>query len=452
MDKTLEYLASYALELRYEDLPQDVVHAVRRTLVDTLGCAIGAFDEEPVRIGRELAATVSGSWPAHVIGTAGLTSPDMAGFVNGVAVRYLDCNDSYFNPGGGHPSDMIPAVLALAEPLERDGREVITAIVLAYEVFCRFSDRMEVRELGWDQGMLSVIGAACAAGKILRLDDSQMRNAISLAIVPNVALDVTRIGELSMWKGCATASANRAGIFAAQLAQAGISGPKEPFEGRHGFWEQICREQRTLELFGGKDVPFRILNTTFKSYPSQIDTQGPIGLALDLRKRVSPEDIESIAIQTYRVAMRNAVSEPAKWDPQTRETADHSVPYMVAAAFQDGEITPATFSDERVRDPGLRPLLKRMTIIENPDFTARHPREFNCHMVITTKSGQQHVGEIVYPLGNARNPLSDADVEAKFRRLTTGALDDGRARRVLDLAWSLDQQSSVKSLMENLEL
>src|SRR5215204_1467222 len=369
MDQTLEKLSAYACALRYEDLPPEVVHAVKRTLIDTFGCAIGGFDGQPPTIARKLGESITGKQATRIWGTAASTSPDMAGFVNGVAVRYLDCNDSYFNPGGGHPSDMIPAIMALAEPRHSSGRDVITAIVLAFEVFCRLSDQMEVRELGWDQGMLSVIGAACGAGKVLGLDDARMRQAITLAVVPNVALDVTRVGHLTMWKGCATASANRAAVFAAQLAELGMTGPSESFEGKHGFWEQICHEQRSLGALGGGSEPFRILNTTFKSFPSQIDTQGPIGLAQDLRTRVALEEIASIHIDSYRTAMRNAATEPAKWDPQTRETADQSIPYCVAVAFTDGDISPASFEESRVRDPRLRPLLGKMTVVENPEFT-----------------------------------------------------------------------------------
>ena len=140
MDRTTEMLASYACRLSYEDLGPKTVHQVKRTLVDTLGCAIGGFVSEPAKIARRMASSVTSTTPARVLGTNDYTSPDMAGFTNGVMVRYLDCNDSYFSPGGGHPSDMIPAVLAVADPMVADGRTVVTSIALAYEVFCRLSD------------------------------------------------------------------------------------------------------------------------------------------------------------------------------------------------------------------------------------------------------------------------------------------------------------------------
>ena len=231
MDHTTELLSIYASRLTYQDLPPEVVHQVKRTLVDTFGCALGAFSAEPSTIARRLAGRVTSNMPSRIVGTKDGSAPDMAGFANGVMVRYLDCNDSYFSPGGGHPSDMIPALLAVADPLGCDGQTVITAIAVAYEVFCRLSDQVVTGDLGWDQGLFSVIGAACGAGKAMGLDRQTMSHALSLAIVPNLPLGVTRLGELSMWKGCAAACATRAGIFAAQLAQEGMTGPAEPFDG-----------------------------------------------------------------------------------------------------------------------------------------------------------------------------------------------------------------------------
>ena len=188
MDATTELLSSYACGLTYEDLGPEVVHQVKRTVVDTLGCAVGGYPSEPATVARRLAGTITSSMPSRIIGTGQYSSPDMAGFANGVMVRYLDCNDSYFSPGGGHPSDMIAAALAVAGPTGSGGRSLITAIVLAYEVFGRLSDQVLTTGLGWDQGMFSIIGATCAAGKILGLNQAQMGQAISLAVTPNLPL------------------------------------------------------------------------------------------------------------------------------------------------------------------------------------------------------------------------------------------------------------------------
>jgi 2-methylcitrate dehydratase len=448
MDRTTQLLSAYACELTYEDLPPEVVHQVKRTLVDTLGCALGGFHAEPSLIARRLTAGVTSTMPARILGTAAASTPDLAGFANGVMVRYLDCNDSYFSPGGGHPSDMIPAVLALADPLGRDGRTVITAIVLAYEVFCRLSDQVVLGDLGWDQGLFSVVGAVCGAGKVLGLDREAMNQAISLAVVPNLPLGVTRVGELAMWKGCAAASATRAAIFAAQLAEAGMTGPAEPFDGPKGLWEQAVGQPVVLEKCGGGGEPFRITATSFKFFPSQIHTQGPIGLALELRSQVALSEIASLRLTTYGTAVRSAATEAQKWDPQTRETADHSIPYLVAVAFHDGAVTPASFTLDRIRDPALRPLIASMKIEEDADFTRRFPLESNCRMEVTTTSGQRLVAETVYPKGHQRNPLQDAEVEAKFRQLSQGVLREAQCRAALAQLWSLEQAPNLQQLFD----
>ena len=458
MDQTTELLSSFACDLDYEDLSRRVVHQVKRTVVDTLGCAAGGFHSEPATIARTLAGSVTSSAPSRILGTQLYSSPDMAGFANGVMVRYLDCNDSYFSPGGGHPSDMIPAALAVGGPENSDGRSVITAIALAYEVFCRLSDEAVAGEFGWDQGMFTIIGATCAAGKLLGLNQEQMGHAISLAIAPNLPLGVTRTGELSMWKGCATATATRAGIFAAQLAQQGMTGPEEPFEGRRGLWEQALGNPVQIPSFkkGGGSGPdrgsddFRILETTFKSYPSQIHTQAPIGVALELHPQVSVAEITSVRIQSYRGAVSSPATEPQKWDPKTRETADHSIPFLVAAALQDGRVNAGTFTHERIHDPALRGLMAKFTMEETPEFTSRYPEEYNCRIEVTDESGNVYEAHTRYPKGHRNNPLDDGEVEAKFRGLAADVFTAKQCDRVLEQAWALDELPNLDSLFDSM--
>ena len=450
MDRTTDLLSTYACRLTYQDLPPEAVHQVKRTLIDTFGCALGGFHAEPSAIARRLAGRITSSMPSRILGTRDDSAPDMAGFANGVMVRYLDCNDAYFSPGGGHPSDMIPAILAMAHPLGCDGQAVITAIVLAYEVFCRLSDEVVAGDLGWDQGIFSVVGAACGAGKVMGLGRQAMSQAISLAVVPNLPLGVTRVGELSMWKGCAAACATRAGVFAAQLAQEGMTGPAEPFEGPRGLWEQAVGQPVALQRLGGGREPFRITATSFKGFPSQVHTQGPIGLALELRPRLDTSEIAAIRIRTYRTAVRSAATDPQKWDPQTRETADHSIPYLVATAFQDGSVTPASFTPDRVRDPARRQLISKMTIEEDAEFTERFPGELNCRMEVTSTSGQHFIAATAYPKGHRQNPLKDAELEAKFRDLADGTLPEPQCRAALTHLWSLEEASNLSALFDSL--
>ena len=448
MDLTTDYLSEYTCRLTYEDLSPEAIHQVKRTLIDTLGCGIGAFDGEPAYVARRLASRVQGHPPACLLGTRQKAPTDLAAFANTVLVRYLDCNDTYAARGTGHPSDMIPGVLAVADGHRAGGPAVITAITAAYEVFCRLADQVPLK--GWDQGMFVAIGAACGVGKILGLDQRALGNAISIAITTGVPLGVTRIGELSMWKGCATAAAVRTGVFAAELAAEGMTGPGAPFEGRDGLWQHLGIEAPKWERFGGGSEPFRITGTSFKAYPSVIHTQGPIGLMLELRQQVAPTDIASVRVATYGEAVRRTATEAEKWDPQTRETADHSIPYLVAAAFQDGGVTPATFARSRIQDPALRPLIKKLTVVEEPEFTRRYPAESCTRIEVTTTDGRRLGTETRHPKGHYRNPLTDGEVETKFRGLAEGALRAAGCDRVLAQTWDLANAATLDALLESL--
>ncbi len=448
MDPTTEYLSDYACRLVYGDLSPEAVHQVKRTLVDALGCAAGAFNSEPGSVARRVASSVRGNPPAYLLGTRQQTSMDLAAFANTVLVRYLDCNDTYVGQGTGHPSDMIPGVLAVADGHRADGRSVITAIVAAYEVFCRLADDVPLK--GWDQGMFAAIGAACGAGKILGLEGAAMGHVISIAITTGIPLGVTRIGQLSMWKGCATAAAVRTGVFAAELAAEGMTGPGQPFEARDGLWQHLGIEAPKWPRFGGGGEPFRITATSFKTYPSVIHTQGPIGLALQLRQQLAPGEIESVRVATYGEAVRRTAAEPEKWDPKTRETADHSVPYLVAAALEDGSVTPATFTPSRLKDQALRSLIARVTVVEEPEFTRRYPAESRTRVEVTTRDGRRLVAETSHPKGHHGNPLNDEEIEAKFRGLASGALGPERCDRVLAEVRGLENAPTLDALYENL--
>ena len=455
MDRTTELLSVYACRLSYEDLSPKVVHQVKRTMVDTLGCAMGGYVSEPAKIARSMASAVTSTTPSRVLGTQDHSSPDMAGFANGVMVRYLDCNDSYFSPGGGHPSDMIPAVLAMADPMASDGRTVITAIALAYEVFCRLSDQVLVSDLGWDQGIFSVIGAVCGAGKVMGLGQQQLGHAISLAVTPHLPLGVTRTGELSMWKGCATASATRSAVFSTMLAAEGMMGPSQPFEGRRGLWDQAVGKPVQLPDFPvgssrPESDPFRITQSLFKNYPSQIHTQGPIGLAIELRDQVALDDIGSVHIDAYKVAASTASAEPEKWDPKTRETADHSIPFLVAAALRDGAVTPATFTDESISDAGLRAVMSKMDLVEDEAFTAKYPGEYNSRITITDRSGGVHTTQTAFFKGHQNNPLDDAEVEAKFRRFSSPLLTAPQCDEALEAIWALEELPDLEEIFDSL--
>lgn len=296
MDGMVEQLAGYAAELRDKELTQEAVHECKRRLIDTLGCLVGGFDAEPSVIARTLAQRSRGKPPARILGTQIPTSPELAAFANGVAMRYLDFNDAYFMKASGHPSDTFAAVLAAADATRANGRSVVTAAAVAYEAYCGISDAVR-REQGWDHSVQAVIGSAVGAGKILGLDRRKMGNAISLAIIPNMALEQTRTGELAMWKGVAGPNAARNGVFAAELARAGMTGPEQAIEGKWGLWHALGRFEWLP--FGGRGGPFRLTQTHLKYFPAVIHAQSPITAALELHGKVEPGEIKAVSIDSY---------------------------------------------------------------------------------------------------------------------------------------------------------
>ncbi len=449
MDSTAKFLSGYAASLHYRDLPPDTIHETRRRILDSVGCALAAFAAEPCRIARELAPAVHGGAAARILGTGQATSPDMAAFANTAMIRYLDCNDSFVSPGGGHPSDMLPAVLAAAEVAGASGRAVVEAVVLAYEIYGQFADRFATREKGWDQGLFIGLASACAAGKVLGLPQDRLAHAMSMTAVSQVPLGQTRVGELSMWKGCATAMAVRNGAFAALLARGGMDGPPQPFEGRSGLFEQVTGRLQ-LDGFGAAraGVGFKLEDTSIKYFPAQIHTQAGAAMALELRDEFDLGDLERIRIATYAVAVRNAAGEPEKWDPKTRETADHSLPYVVAAALTDGALTPASFDEERIGDPLLRPLMRKVEVSEDPEATRNYPAQQRARMEIALRSGRRLTRAADYPKGHGRNPLSDGELELKFRGLTSAVLPRERQQALLGRLWRFDELENLDGLFE----
>ncbi|MCA9788634.1 MAG: MmgE/PrpD family protein, partial [Cyanobacteria bacterium HKST-UBA05] len=222
-DAVVEQMADYCQWVSYDKLPPQVVHEVKRRIIDSLGCSMGAFLSDPAKIARSVAHTAeSPHYGATLIGTYHTSSPEMAAFANGLLMRYLDYNDTYLSLEPAHPSDNIAAVFALAEPEGATGKEIITAIALAYEIQCRLCDAASIRANGWDHVTYGAYSAVLGAAKILKLNEKETRQAIALSGVPNVAMRQARVGMLSHWKGAAFANASRNAVFAARLAWHGM--------------------------------------------------------------------------------------------------------------------------------------------------------------------------------------------------------------------------------------
>ncbi|MGQ0750140.1 MAG: MmgE/PrpD family protein [Betaproteobacteria bacterium] len=441
MNTLVEQLSGYAARLRYEDLPPEVVHQAKRLIVDTIACALGGCDSEPSRIAREVAGEVTSRRPATVMVGGQRTSPELAAFANGVMIRYLDFNDGYTSTGeSGHPSDSIAAVLAVAELMKRSGREAIIATVLAYEVFCRVCDAVDLKPLGWDHVTVGGMASTAAAAKLLGLSERQIAQAFNLGIAPNIALYQTRIGHVSMWKGCAYANASRNAVFAARLAERGMTGPSPIFEGVGGYFKAVSRTPFELAQFGGRGQPFRIMECSIKHFPLGQYSQTVVEAALQVRGAIgSPSDIAEIEIETVATAIRLMAGDPDKWEPATRETADHSMPYTVAVALIHGDVEAKHFDDAYLNDPAIRALTRRVKVRASDEADKRMPEAMLCRLTVVTRSGDRHTAVVEYHRGHYRNPMSESEVEAKFRKLADKTLTRSGTDRLLESLWRLEE-------------
>ena len=448
MDTLTAHLSSYAAGLTYDDIPPEAAHAMKVRLIDTLGCALGGVDGEPVAIARTLARQAASEPPARVWFTGEQTTPELAAFANALMVRYLDFNDTYFALEGGHPSDTIAATLTLADARGLSGRDALAAMVAAYEVFCGLGEVHKPSAKFIDHSLHVAIGSAAGASNALGLDAARAAHAISIALTANLGLRIARDGRLSMWKAGSAANAAQAGVFAARLAEQGMTGPDEPFYADSGL-AGILGERTPLPALGGREHPFHTARSSIKAFPAQFNAQAAVWAALELRGRLNGAVPDRIAVQSYRQAVTSS-ADPEKWHVRDRETADHSIPYLVAVALLDGEVTTRQFTNERIADPIAQALLARVEVAEDPAMTARFPGA-QAARIEASVGDRTHVVEIRNAKGNAANPLSDAEVEAKFRSLADGVLTQAQAESALSRLWSFDDEPSVRGIIAAME-
>lgn len=452
MDRTSAAIVEYVAASRDAKLAADASRALRRTLVDCLACAIGGLDSRPAEVARAVAAATSSMPGATAFGLSRPTSAELAVFANTAMVRYLDWNDTYFTQrgGGGHPSDIVPTALAVGEAVGASGPAVLSAIACGYEIIGALASAVWVRERGWDQGINVVAATAMIAGHLLELSVEELGHALALAVTPNVPVRHTRVGQLSMWKGCATAGAARNGVFAALLAWHGMTGPPEPYEGRSGIWDQVTGPfDLRIPVTSGHLV---IQDAQPKLRPAEFNAQGPIELALQLRDSVDIAAVTDVELQTYWLAYHETGMDADKWDPRTRETADHSLPWLLAVALTDGYVDLDSCSPARLADPAVRALLAKIRITERPDFTPRFPGEFPNRLVVHMADGRELARELSYPPGHRQNPVADEQINDKLALVLRGRCDEDAelALRARDGLWNIDQIDDVAALVRPL--
>jgi len=459
MTKSLAHqLAEFACSLNFEDLSREVVHEVKRRVMDSLGCALGAWNEEPCAIARCVASEFSAKHGSTIIGTDHQAPPDWAAFATGCCIRYFDYNDTYLSKEPAHPSDNISAALAVAESLGAPGKELITAIALAYEVQCRFCDAASIRARGWDHVTYGAFSTALAAARLMKLDPEKTRHAVNIAGVSCAALRQARVGELSHWKGVAFADAARQGVYSALLARAGMTGPAPIFEGQMGFEKELGVSLGNVgEKFvkrpdmktPAEGTAAMILKTSIKYWPAEYHSQSAIEAALFLRNQIDDvSQVKGMTIESHDASVDIIGSEPEKWKPETRETADHSLPYITSIALIDGEVTEKQFQSKRFTDPNIWKFLENVKVDRNTELSALYPGAVANIVHLYLANGSRLTKRVDYPRGHAKNPLEDFEVQKKFLSLVKPTFTQDRAAKIIEHVWSLDQQCNVHQLMK----
>jgi len=438
-------MATWAKQLAYDQLPEKTVHETKRRVLDSIGTALGAYWSPPGKITREVAMATAEPNGCTVWGTQHRTNPALAAFANGAMVRYLDFNDTYLSKEPAHPSDNISAAVAVTQAAGKTGKDAILGSVIGYEIQCRLCDADSLRAHGWDHVTYGALSTALLAGKLWDLDEDQLEHALGLAGVCNIATRQTRTGQMSHWKACAFSNAARNGVFAADLARRGMTGPYEIFEGPKGLMNELSIPDAKNVVLGTKG-DFMIDKTYIKFWPAEYHAQSAIDAMLQLRPQIDVNKVEEIHIGSFEAAVSIIGSEPEKWRPTSRETADHSMGYCTAVALIDGDVTRESFADERLNDPQVLGLLDKTKIVEEPELNPGYPKGIPNHIIVTLSDGKKVDKRVDFPRGHAENPMTDEEVFAKFRKLADGVVTGVTAEQIIDRAMRLDELTDLSEL------
>jgi len=468
MEKSISrQIAEFAVNLKYEDLPKEVIHEVKRYLYDSIGCAFGAYNTKDVRIIYDICKEMGGKEEATLIGFGERLPAANAALVNSLMIRSLDFNDIYWKEDPSHPSDIIPAALAAGERAGVSMKEIITAIVLAYEFeqrLCEFAVP-GIRERKWHHATLTQFVSPIVAGKVLGLTVDQMVNAIGISGSHNHTIGCPTAGKLTMMKNTVDPMATQSGVFAALMAQKGYSGTEAVFEGKEGFmdcffgWDVKSQEVKAVpmqgreslgewkwdlnKLIGDLGKSYKILECSMKAFPTEALTHTHISATLKAvtGNNISYDNIDTVTVTTIARAC-DILFDPHKYRPESRETADHSLPYCIAAALVDHKITTQSFSDEKLKDSRIWEVIDRIKGVASEEFEKMFPAKQPSKVVVKTKDGREFSEYLEYPKGDPREPMTEEDLDNKFSGLSGNLFSADRQKEIKEMIFNCDEMSA----------
>jgi 2-methylcitrate dehydratase len=443
-------MARWAAGVEYKHLSKDAVYQGKRFLLDSVGCALGGYQQHDVKIALDVLDEIAGRGPATVIGTGNKIDVVSASLANALMIRCMDYNDIYWKQDPSHPSDIFPAALACCERAKSDGKELIVGLVLGHEFEMRFCEAAfpGIRERGWHHATLTAFVSPIVAGRALHLDWEQIQHAIGISASRHATLGAVTAGKLTMMKNTVDPMATQSGVLAALMAEKGYTGPEHVVDGKEGLIHCFGPDWKLDLLTDGLGESWRITQCGMKAFPTEALTHTPISATLDLVKQndLKPDQVQQVQIRSLARAA-DILSDPSKYDPRSKETADHSLPYVIAAALVDRQVTPAQFTMEKIMDPAIRAQLKKIEVVADPEIEKVFPALQRVIVNITTKDGRTFTQQLDYPKGDPRNPLADAEIEEKFAALAEGVLSKSAQQKLKDAIWNLEKVGSVSKLM-----
>ncbi len=440
-------MAKFAIDLQYDQIPEISIWEAKRFLLDSIGCALAAVNNDDMAAMYRFIEKLGGTPEASVIGRDFQTNAANAALMNCLLTRALDYNDIYWEQDPSHPSDMIGAALAAAEANGKSGKDALVAIIIAYEMELRWCHAANpgVREVGWHHATLTQFVSPLVAGKMYDLSLDQMIAAVGISGSSHFTLGGVVAGHLTNMKNTADPLAAQAGVLAALMAREGYEGPVEVIEGKAGLFEVISNVEWQPEwLLKGLGEEFMITQCSYKAFPTEALTHQPISAALQVcqEHNLTAEDISEILVETTARGA-DILSDPSKYQPTTKETADHSLPYVIAAAVADGNVLPDSFSDEKLKDPRIWDLLGKIKVVADPEIDAMFPGVKRARVSITSNAGETHTAQVDHAKGSPENPMTDEDIVSKFRANAEGVLNPAQQDKVIDLTWRFDELGEI---------
>lgn len=459
-DRVTELLAAYAVEVA-PVVGSGGERDVKRCLLDALGVALGAVRHPAARAARRYGYAQPAEDGPRIWSTPVRATPEAATLCNGVLLRCYDYNDLYF--GGlqwGHPGDVVSGLLTVADWRHAPGSELLDALAVAYDIVLELCDTASLAARGWDYVNLIAVGGTCGLGRLLGLTPRQVEHALAIAVIPHLATnqvesnDLDESGNLTMWKRFNGADAMRQAVYACLLAASGVEGPLRPFEGVMGSLRMLgIGEEGVAEALRGRlgaRAPLhRAADAEFKSWPVGSRAQSAIAAAFEVGDALAhPWEIDRVVVHADAASVAHLVRDDA-FAPRSRETADHSLPYIVAAALLDGRIDPSSFAPARYEDPALRAFLaERVTVESDPALSQGAAAGFPVRLEVLTTSGDRIERSVGAAPGHRSNPFTDEQLAAKVHR--DGDLVVGReaAAALVDAVWSLEAVEDVRSVID----